>query len=114
MCEYLAPALGLQRPDELFLVGLLSVLDAVLNQPLDQIVPTLPLEPEIVDALVYRSGQLGTVLQCVLEYEKRNWRQAQAAVNIKDDLIRDAYRKAVGWSLSTLNGFSGPAARAVS
>ncbi len=114
MCEYLAPALGLQRPDKLFVVGLLSVLDAFLNQPLDQILPTLPLEADIVDALLYRSGRMGSALECVLEYEKHNWREAQAAVNIKEDLIRDAYRKAVGWSLSTLNGFSGPAARAVS
>ena len=76
--------------------------------------PTLPLEADIVDALLYRSGRLGSALECVLEYEKHNWREAQAAVNIKEDLIRDAYRKAVGWSLSTLNGFSGPAARAVS
>ncbi len=114
MCEYLAPALGFQRPDKLFVVGLLSVLDALLNQPLDQILPTLPLEADIVDALLYRSGRLGSALECVLEYEKHNWREAQAAVNIKEDLIRDAYRKAVGWSLSTLNGFSGPAARAVS
>jgi len=114
MCEYLAPVLGLQRPDKLFLVGLLSVLDAFLNQPLDQILSTLPLEADIVNALLHRSGRMGSALQCVLEYEKRNWREAQAAVNVKEDLIRDAYRKAVGWSLSTLNGFSGPPARAVS
>jgi c-di-GMP-related signal transduction protein len=81
---------------------------------MDQIVPSLPLENEIVDALLSRKGPLGAVLRCVLEYEKRNWRDAQAAVNLKEDVIRDAYRKSVGWSLSTLNGFSEPAARAVS
>jgi EAL and modified HD-GYP domain-containing signal transduction protein len=114
MCEYLSPAMGLAKPDRSFLVGLLSVLDAVMNQPLEQIVPSLPLEHEIADALLSRKGQLGAVLRCVLEYEKRNWREAQAAVNLSDDVIRDAYRKSVGWSLSTLNGFSEPAIQAVS
>jgi EAL and modified HD-GYP domain-containing signal transduction protein len=114
MCEYLSPAVGLANPDRSFLVGLLSVLDAVVNQPLEQIVPSLPLDDEIAEALLGCKGKLGGVLRCVLEYEKRNWREAQAAVNLSDDVIRDAYRKSVGWSLSTLNGFSEPAIQAVS
>jgi EAL and modified HD-GYP domain-containing signal transduction protein len=114
MCEYLSPSVGLANPDRSFFVGLLSVLDAVVNQPLEQIVPSLPLDDEIAEALLGRKGQLGAVLRCVLEYEKRNWREAQAAVNLSDDVIRDAYRKSVGWSLSTLNGFSEPAIQAVS
>ena len=114
MCEYLAPAVGLANPDSSFLVGLLSVLDAVVNQPLEQIVPSLPLEDEITNALLSRKGPLGSVLRCVLEYEKRNWFEAQAAVNLQEDVIRDAYRKSVGWALSTLNGFSEPPAKAVS
>jgi EAL and modified HD-GYP domain-containing signal transduction protein len=113
MCEYLAPAVGLANPDRSFLVGLLSVLEAVVNQPMEQIIPSLPLEDEIADALLSGKGPLGSVLRCVLEYEKRNWREAQAAINVKEDDIRDAYRKSVGWSLSTLNGFSEPTARAV-
>ena len=65
---------------------------------------SLPLESHIVDALLWQQGSLGLILQCVLEYEKHNWSEAQAAVNLPEDTIRDAYGKALAWSLSTLKG----------
>jgi hypothetical protein len=58
--------------------------------------------------------ELALHVNLLIGSKKRNWREAQAAGNLKDDVIRDAYRKSVGWSLSTLNGFSEPVAQAVS
>jgi len=106
MCEHLAAALCLPQPDRVFLVGLLSVLDAILDQPMETVVPSLSLDQDIVDALLGHSGTLGSVLRCVVEYEKRNWSAAQSAIGLGEDIIREAYRKAVAWSLTTLNGFS--------
>jgi c-di-GMP phosphodiesterase len=106
MCEHLGKALGLPNPERLFLVGLFSVLESILGQPMQQIVASLPLSSEIVDALVDQRGKLGAVLCCVLEYERRNWGRARAAVNIDEKTIGEAYRKSVRWTLSTLNCFS--------
>ncbi len=106
MCEHLGKALGLPNPERLFLTGLLSVLEGVLDMPMQQIVSSLPLSPEIGDALLDHRGQFGAILRCVLEYERRNWSQAQAAVSVDAKIIGEAYRKSVGWALSTLNGFS--------
>jgi len=106
MCELLGQALAVPNPERLFLVGLLSVLDALLDQPLAEIAPSLSLSPDLVDALVAQKGRLGAILQGVIEYEKRNWRQAQAILNLREDIIQDAYRKSVAWSLTTLNGFT--------
>ncbi len=106
MCQHLATATGVTKPEQLFLVGLLSVLDAMLDQPMEQIIQALPLDREIVDALLYQKGNLGAVLRCVLEYEKRNWAGAQAAGNISADALREAYRESLKWALGTLNGFS--------
>jgi EAL and modified HD-GYP domain-containing signal transduction protein len=106
MCEHLANALGLPKPERSFLVGLLSVLDAMLNRPIAEVVQSLPLEQDIVNALVNHDGGLGNVLKCALEYEKRNWAEAQAAVNLDEETIREAYQKSLAWSLSTLNNLS--------
>src|SRR5437016_1079319 len=106
MCEHLGRALGLPNPERLFLIGLLSVLEGILERPMQQIVSSLPLSPEIADALLDQRGQFGAILHSVLEYERRNWIQAQAAVNVDEKIIGEAYRKSVGWSLSTLNGFA--------
>src|SRR2546422_5410963 len=106
MCEHLGKALGMPNPERLFLVGLFSILESILGQPMQQILASLPLSSEIVDALLDQRGKLGAVLCCVLEYERRNWDRAQAAVNLNKEVIGEAYRKSVGWTLSTLNGIS--------
>jgi c-di-GMP phosphodiesterase len=77
MCEHLGKGLGLPNPDPLFLVGLFSVLESILGQPMAQIVRSLPLSSEIVDALLDQRGKLGGILRCVLEYERRNWDTAR-------------------------------------
>jgi c-di-GMP phosphodiesterase len=107
MCEILAQALGMKNPERMFLAGLLSVLDALLDQPLEEVLPSLSLAPDLVEALLHHSGDLGIILSGVIEYERRNWLQAQALLNVKDSVIQDAYRKSVAWSLTTLIGFTG-------
>jgi c-di-GMP phosphodiesterase len=106
MCEQLANAGGMAGGDRFFLVGLLSVLDAMLDQPMEQIVPSLPLERDIVDALLHQAGSLGALLRCVVEYEKRNWKDSKAAVQFDEHVIQAAYRDSVKWSLSTLSSLS--------
>src|SRR5438552_13417479 len=46
MCEQLAMALRLPHPERHFLVGLFSVLDAILDRPLEQVISSLSLAPE--------------------------------------------------------------------
>jgi EAL and modified HD-GYP domain-containing signal transduction protein len=104
MCEDLAIALGMASPDRFFFTGLLSVLDGLLDQPMETILPSLPLDPEIADALLSQKGDMGAVLRCVLEYEKRNWTEAQSATNLSVSSLRDVYQKSLAWSLAMVNG----------
>jgi c-di-GMP-related signal transduction protein len=106
MCEILAQAAGMKNPERMFLVGLLSVLDALLDQPLEEVLPSLSLSIDLVDALLHYKGDLGLILRGVIEYERRNWLQAQTILSVKDTVIQDAYRKSVAWSLTTLVGFT--------
>jgi hypothetical protein len=49
-------------------------------------------------------GSIGTVLNRVLEYEKRNWAEAQSAANLSVSSLRDVYQKSLAWSLTTCGG----------
>jgi EAL and modified HD-GYP domain-containing signal transduction protein len=106
MSEGLAKRQSVSKPERHFLVGLLSVLDAVMGQPLDLVLRPLPLEPEIVDAVLHQNGSLGKVLHCVLAYERQHWEEARAAVNLTQQQVEEAYRESLKWTLSTLNGFA--------
>jgi EAL and modified HD-GYP domain-containing signal transduction protein len=90
----------------MFFTGLLSVLDGLLDQPMDSILPSLPLDPEVTEALLSQSGRLGAVLRCVLEYERRNWSEAQSAAQLSVGSIREAYQESLAWSLNTFHGVS--------
>ncbi len=73
MCEQLALAQHVRDVDQYFTVGLFSILDGLVDQSMDDIIPTLPLEREIRQALLNRQGSLGMTLDCVLAYERGDW-----------------------------------------
>jgi EAL and modified HD-GYP domain-containing signal transduction protein len=106
MCEQIARTLKINRPHRIFLVGLLSVLDVLTGQPLDTLLKPLPLEKEILDAVLYQRGIFGHILRCVLEYEKRHWGKAEDAIGLGRDTIEHAYQQALKWGLSTLSSFT--------
>ena len=105
MCEKLAEAMKVPNPDQFFLVGLFSVLDAMLSQPMPAILESLNLAPEINEALLFHRGVFGDVLRCVKAYESRAWHDVHCGP-LDGATIRDAYVKAMSWSIQTLTGFS--------
>ena len=82
LSELLAPLVGLkERSSELFLMGLFSLLDAFLDQPLPDILEQLPISDDIKNALVGRQGLMGEVLKLVIFYEMGDWNQVFACVS---------------------------------
>lgn len=73
MCEQIAFALGLPSDPDPFLVGLFSVLDALVDQPLAELLEELPLSNEIKDALLQMPTPLGRVYSLVRAYEMADW-----------------------------------------
>lgn len=53
-----------------FMVGLFSLLDAMLDQPLDVILSELPVSDGLKNALLEQSGPEGEILAAVLDYER--------------------------------------------
>jgi c-di-GMP phosphodiesterase len=98
VCQSLAKDAGAD-PDAAFAVGLLSCLDALLEQPLDEIIPTLPLTDEVGAALLRREGVLGRLLDesCALQHGAATPSERHAAV------LRDG----LAWTDATLGELSG-------
>ncbi|MFC1528500.1 EAL and HDOD domain-containing protein [Candidatus Latescibacterota bacterium] len=97
MCELISMSLEEQLAEMGFIVGLFSVLDALLDMPLEEIIPSLPFSDDITNALLQHVGPLGNVLHCVLAYEKGDWDKV-LCLNHKPEVVRDAYLKSLDWS----------------
>ncbi len=69
LCYSLTKELKCGEPDSGYSVGLLSILDAILNQPMKELVKDLPFPAEMTDALVYRSGPYGANLNLAMALE---------------------------------------------
>ncbi|MDR0569632.1 MAG: HDOD domain-containing protein [Clostridiales Family XIII bacterium] len=80
----------------IFLMGLFSVLDAMLDMPLVDALGLVQVSDEIYDALVRRSGRLNYVYQFVLEYEAANWTVVSRMMIIKDIRAADVYEAYMG------------------
>jgi EAL and modified HD-GYP domain-containing signal transduction protein len=58
---------------EAYIIGLLSTLDSIFDEPLLSLVEPLPIDIRYKHALLHREGALGAVLDCVLAYESGDW-----------------------------------------
>lgn len=61
-CELLAPVLNKPAP-KLYLLGMLSIMDAFLGLPMDRVVQSLPVDYEMKAALLGEVGPLSTALK---------------------------------------------------
>jgi EAL and modified HD-GYP domain-containing signal transduction protein len=97
MCEVLAANNEEDRSSELFLVGLLSHLDALLGVSTEEAVHTLPLAKDIAVALTSFAGPIGATLKSVMEFERGDW-QAASRGGLDLARIQTAYLDAVRWA----------------
>jgi EAL and modified HD-GYP domain-containing signal transduction protein len=71
------------KPDSLFVLGLFSLLDSLLGQPMEEVLKGLPLTPELAEALKGGQGQAGELLNLAQDMEHADWR---AVEDILDEL----------------------------
>lgn len=99
--ETLAPIFGLtMKSSELFLVGLFSVLDLILNLPMEEALDKIRVSKEISEALVHQKGELAAVLDFMLHYEAADWQEVSRQMiimSISMDAVYAAYIESVRW-----------------
>lgn len=99
--ECLAPAFGLaMKEDELFLMGLFSVLDVILEKPMEEALEMVKVSGEISEALIEDKGKLAPVLDFLLHYENADWQEVSRKMileNIDMNAVSVAYLDSLRW-----------------
>jgi EAL and modified HD-GYP domain-containing signal transduction protein len=97
MCERLGHRLGAGSPEKFFTMGLLSVLEALYESSMEDIVKNLSLPDDILEGLTKEAGRMGNVLHCVKAYEQGEWLELKY-LQLSPATIRDFYLEAIGWA----------------
>jgi len=73
-CELIAPRIGMKdRSSDLFLTGMFSMIDAFIDQPMEEILNDLPLSEAIKTALLGGENLYRTALETAMSYERGDW-----------------------------------------
>ena len=96
MSELMGKRIGWTRPESLFTAGLFSVLDALLDMPLEEVVAALPLTGAITAALLKHEGRLGELLRCVVAYDTAAWDEVECPLDVA--AVREIYLESVSWA----------------
>ncbi len=89
------------KPSQAFLVGMFSLLDALLDQPLPLLLTHLPLSDELKLALNEGEGEMGHLLSAVQAYEKADWERVNhycKVLGISKELFASQYAESIKWS----------------
>ena len=97
MCELLAVELAYDKSSA-FTVGLFSMLDVLMDQPLQDLLDKLPLANEVSEALIGYNGNLGKLLAMVVTYENNNWEELEKIASVPVSTLRQAYLNSIEWS----------------
>ena len=101
MCETLGPQIDRGANSlSLFLVGLLSVIDAILQLPMPDILQQVSVPADVYCALVQGNGFLRQVLDLVVAMERGVWddvSRLSSASRISELKVSEAYIQAVQW-----------------
>ena len=99
--ENLAPLFKLKgREEELFLMGLFSVLDIILEKSMEEALSMVMLTGDVSQALIHGEGKLAPVLDFMLKYETADWREISRQLLLAEvdvDSIYHAYVDSLQW-----------------
>ena len=94
-CEEIAQPIGMSaQKSDLFLMGLLSVTDAMLGLPMNEVLAQLPLAPEVQTALCGGENRLRDVYDTLLAYERADWKTLSslaAKLGCPEDSVPQSY-----------------------
>jgi c-di-GMP-related signal transduction protein len=103
-CELLAARIGAPT-DEFYLLGLLSLLDVLLETPIERILEVLPIGPEMKAALAGKPIQQLCPLHLIRCLETCDWTQCEAIVRhsgLSEQAAAALYLEALRWGSAML------------
>jgi len=104
-CELLSNRL--QSNSDLFLMGLLSIMGAILEISTDVLLEQLPVEREIASALCGQKSSLRPLYQLMLAQESGEWAQSSALakqLKLTDEEVASTWWQALQWAQEATSG----------
>ena len=99
--ENLAPVFeGKNKAEELFLMGLFSVLDVILEKPMEEALKMVMVAGDVRLALIEGKGSLAPVHDLMKQYESANWQEVSRRLLLADmdvEQVNNAYVDALRW-----------------
>lgn len=103
-CEALAAISG-EDTCGAFMVGIMSLMDAILDRPMEVVISQLPLRVECKDALRGENNSLGKLLHLAISCERGAWGEISSIASVRgisEATILDIYQEASQWSSDIL------------
>lgn len=104
-CELAAMFCGLNHTEQ-YLLGMCSLLPAMLRLPMEDLIPSLPLRKEISRALLGESNTERSLLSWLEGHERGDWAACDAIVktyNLDRDSLLLCFEESVMWAEDALN-----------
>jgi c-di-GMP-related signal transduction protein len=99
-CEVLSPKV--QHGDsDLFLLGLFSLMDTMLETPMNVLLANVPVDQDTKTALLGGSGRLSPIYQLMLARETGNWKNSAEfaqQLHLSESEVAEAYWQAMQWA----------------
>jgi EAL and modified HD-GYP domain-containing signal transduction protein len=95
-----------KKSGELFTMGMLSMMDAFLNRPLEDIIDEISLTDEVRRALLKGEGLLGEILELAIAFERVKWQEIaiiEKSYGLNPRKLYQKYLDAVDFSYETMN-----------
>ena len=107
-CELLAPKAGMaQRAQDFFFLGLFSLIDAILDRPLADVLTGMPIADDIKDSLLGKDNFCRDLYESVLAYEQGAWERLPALmsrIGVDESETPALYAEAVQWTQQSFHG----------
>jgi c-di-GMP-related signal transduction protein len=103
-CELISGKLH-QRKTDYFLLGLLSLMDAILGLPMTEVLRRVSVDRKIKQALLREPSPLLPVYQMVLAHESADWlrcRSLSQELKLEEAALADSYMESVKWARAVM------------
>ena len=105
-CELLSPKIP-HGDSDLFLMGLLSLMDAILEIPMSQVLDNIPIDQETKAVLSGGASRLRLFYQLMLAQESGEWKTAAdltSQLHLSESEVAECYWQAMRWAREVSSG----------
>ena len=105
-CELLSPKIP-HGDSDLFLMGLLSLMDVILELPMSQVLDNVPIDQETKSLLLGGASRLRPFYQLMLAQESGEWKTASeltAQLHLSESEVAECHWQAMQWARQVSSG----------